>query len=357
MGGDFNCHHPMWNPSEYERHDDEADSLIDLTASLGLNLMLPSGTIIYPNAGITIDLVWGNETAINNVLKCKIAENQDHGSDHLPIETVISISPTQIPTPEPMFNFAKTNWEDFKIQLKQYLPSPAYQVCKTRADIDKHIEQLVDVITSAIEMTTPKVRPSPHSKRWWTKELTQLKREANRLRKVYQLTRHHIDKMAWKAKAKEYNEEIPKTQTTHWRGYIEKPDNKNIGQIIRYITNKPTSNIIPTLNGKEATNEQKVNALQKSFFPRPPSADLSDLSRSTIYPTPISYEPRITLQQIQRAVNRAAPRKAPGPDRISNLVLQHALPIIEQHLLTLMQASLDLGYFPKAFKRTKTIVL
>ena len=108
MGGDFNCHHPMWNPSEYERHDDEADSLIDLIASLGLNLMLPPGIIAYPNAGITIDLVWGNETAINNILKCKIAENQDHGSDHLPIETVISISSIQIPTSEPIFNFAKT---------------------------------------------------------------------------------------------------------------------------------------------------------------------------------------------------------------------------------------------------------
>ena len=360
MGGDFNCHHPMWNPSEYERHDDEADSLIDLTASLGLNLMLPPGIITYPNAGTTIDLIWGNETAINNILKCKIAENQDHGSDHLPIETVISISSIQIPTSEPMFNFAKTNWEEFKKRLKQHLPSPTTQSdqsCKTRADIDKYTEQLVDAIVSAIEMTTPKIRPSPHSKRWWTEELTQLKREANRLRKVYQLTRHHIDRTAWKVKAKEYIEEIVKAKTTHWRGYIEKPDNKSIGQIIRYITNKPTSSIIPTLNGKEATNEQKVNALQKSFFPRPPSADLSDLSRSTIYPTPISYEPRITLQQIQRAVNRAAPRKAPGPDKISNLVLQHALPIIEQHLLILMQATLDLGYFPKAFKRTKTIVL
>jgi hypothetical protein len=110
MGGDFNCHHPMWNAPDYGRHDDQADSLIDMAASLGLNLMLPPGIITYPNAGTTIDLVWGNGTAINNTLKCKVAEDHDHGSDHLPIETVLSTSSTQIPPPEPMFNFAKTNW-------------------------------------------------------------------------------------------------------------------------------------------------------------------------------------------------------------------------------------------------------
>jgi len=356
MGGDFNCHHPLWNRPEYDRHDDEADRLIDLAASLDLKLMLPPGTVTYPNAGTSIDLTWGNETAVNNMLKCKIAEDHDHGSDHLPIETVITRT-IQTPPSEPAFNFTKTNWKEFNKRLKLHLLPLANLSYKTRAGIDKYTEQLVNAIISAVKETTPLTKPSPHSKRWWTEQLTQLKREANRLRKVYQLTRHDIDRAAWKAKAKEYTDEIAKAKVTKWKEYIEKADDKSIYQIKQYVTNTPTSSIIPTLNGKEATNEQKVNALQKTFFPRPPPADLSDLSRLTTHPTSVPYKPHITLQQIQRAVNRAAPRKAPGPDKISNLVLQHALPDIEQHLLILMQASLDLGYFPKAFKRTKTIVL
>jgi len=60
---------------------------------------------------------------------------------------------------------------------------------------------------------------------------------------------------------------------------------------------------------------------------------------------------------IRTAVSKAAPDKAPGPDKIPNRVLQHALPDVERHLLTLMQGSLDLAYFPKAFKETKTVVL
>ena len=56
-------------------------------------------------------------------------------------------------------------------------------------------------------------------------------------------------------------------------------------------------------------------------------------------------------------MKRAAPNKAPGPDKITNLVLQHALQKIELHLLAIMQASLDLGCFPSAFKETITAVL
>ena len=57
MCGDFNCHHPMWNPQNYERQDEEADRLVDLAAEIGLSLMIPPGTITFPNAGTTIDLV------------------------------------------------------------------------------------------------------------------------------------------------------------------------------------------------------------------------------------------------------------------------------------------------------------
>src|SRR5436190_7584096 len=40
-----------------------------------------------------------------------------------------------------------------------------------------------------------------------------------------------------------------------------------------------------------------------------------------------------------------------------NRVLKRTLPIIEHHLQTLMQASINLGHFPKSFKHTTTIVL
>jgi hypothetical protein len=53
----------------------------------------------------------------------------------------------------------------------------------TNAKVDNYAEQLVEAIKKAIQETTPRKRRSPHSKRWWTVELTtRWRREANKLR-------------------------------------------------------------------------------------------------------------------------------------------------------------------------------
>ena len=59
--GDFNLHHPLWNPPERDDHDPEADILINAMSQLQLKPMLPAGTITFPKAKTAIDLVWGNE--------------------------------------------------------------------------------------------------------------------------------------------------------------------------------------------------------------------------------------------------------------------------------------------------------
>ena len=78
IAGDFNTHHPLWNPTGYTRHDEEADTLIDMMAELGLCLISELGTVTFPNAGTTIDLVWGNDEAVKHVILCQIARKNDH---------------------------------------------------------------------------------------------------------------------------------------------------------------------------------------------------------------------------------------------------------------------------------------
>ena len=357
IGGDFNTHHPVWNPVGYTRHDEEADTLVEMMAELELTLLLPPGTVTYPNAGTAIDLVWGSNEAVNRIITCRIAEDHDHGSDHLPIETTIAM---QIEEPQflPAYNYAKTNWEELKYKLGLYMPNlnSINENTTTSADVDKYAEQLVQAITKAVQETTPRKRPNPHSKRWWTAELSRLRREANRLRRIFGRTYDSVDKAAWKAKSDEYIQEIERAKARKWKEYVNNADGKTIWQIKKYITNAPTSTFIPTLNGHAATYEQKVNALQKSFFPEPPPADLTDIP-TAVYPQEVTYEEQITIRQIREAVNRLTPDKAPGPDEISNRVLKNALPAIEHHLQALMQASLRLGHFPKPFKQTTTVVL
>ena len=137
---------------------------------------------------------------------------------------------------------------------------------------------------------------------------------------------------------------------------MNKADGKTIWQVKKYITNVLIPAFIPTLDTNMATNEEKISTLRKTFFPKPPPADLKDIRRAK-YLEEVTYEHQVTIRQIRNAVGKLAPEKAPGPDEIANIVIKKTLPLIEQHLQALMQASIDLGHFPKPFKQTNTVVL
>jgi ribonuclease HI len=363
MAGDFNCHHPLWNPQGYIRHDEQGDILVELAADLGLELLIPPGTVTYPEAQTAIDLVWGNENAAKLLIQCGVTENHDTNSDHYTIRTTLSL-PTEPPNKEVGYDFSKTNWTAFKEKLTQCLAKVnlstpiADSICSPE-DLDSYTANLVNSISMAIDGSTPRKASCPHSKRWWLKSLTKLRRETNRLRKVYKRTKHEIDRKAWRERANEYTAAIRKAKEDKWRVYVENADDKSIWNIKNFITNIPTQSFIPTLENNASTHEQKIALLQQSFFPPPPPADLKDISYKppNNYPLPAPLNTNITLQQIRRAVDKAPADKAPGPDGITNRVIKNALPIIEEHLQVLMQASINLSHFPKAFKSTTTVVL
>ena len=101
--------------------------------------------------------------------------------------------------------------------------------------------------------------------------------------------------------------------------------------------------------------EEKTEVLLQSFFPPPSQADLSDI-RGYQYPMPIEC-PDITMPEVTRAVQTASLDKAPGNDAITNGILQQKLDILLPSLHSLFNAYLQLGYCPKHFKETVTVVL
>src|SRR5947207_8544846 len=133
-----------------------------------------------------------------------------------------------------------TDWNAHRNKLQQYLPPIISATTATRHKVDKFTEQLVDAITKALEETTPRKRPCPHSKRWWNEELTKLQRKANRLRNIYFKTRADVDKAAWRRRDNELNDKIAQAKRGKWREYIENADAKSVFQIKRFISELPT---------------------------------------------------------------------------------------------------------------------
>ena len=298
---------------------------------------------------------------MNSMIKCRIATENDHGSDHLPIETVLDLTPRATTPTQSPYNFTKTDWNALKNKLQEYLPSPPERnTLTTEEAIDGYADGLTNAISKAIAETTPRKKPSPFSKRWWNEELTRSRRELNQARNLHRRTRSHVDWTEWKKKRNKYNQMVRNAIYNTWREFVEAADEKSIWIIKKYMNSKPTQHYIPTINGTATTNEEKATQFREALLPALsslPLADTSDITATYTYQEPISINSTITKQQLERAVGKLAPDKAPGPDEITNRILKKNFNVLQTHLLALAQACLDMGYFPSTFKKTLTVVL
>ena len=68
MAGDFNVHHPLWNPPNYTTYEDYADELVRMMADKSMRLLIPPGTVTFPGKGKQKEqqLTWYGETKLQN---------------------------------------------------------------------------------------------------------------------------------------------------------------------------------------------------------------------------------------------------------------------------------------------------
>ena len=114
---------------------------------------------------------------------------------------------------------------------------------------------------------------------------------------------------------------MEKYKRNDWQKFVSEADERDIWIVNQYLNSTPTNTYIPTLEGQAATNKQKTETLSKIFFPSPPPADLSDIP-GAIYPEAVSTNLNISMRQVEQAIERLAPNKAPGSDEIPNHILK-----------------------------------
>jgi len=330
-----------------------------MMAALGLNLTIPAGTATH-RSGTAIDLVWGNDATANAILCCGIADFNDHGSDHLPIETTLDLTPRTAVQDTPGYNFSKADWKLMEGLIKEYLPPLDEDATLTVDELEDFTAKIITAIEKAIDKATPLKRPSPFSKRWWTEELIRIRAEVNLIQNRYRRTRCPAYGQEWRKRKEEYERKIKQAKEKTWREFTEQADEKTIWQIKKFLTSKPTQSFIPTLDNDATTNQLKAAMLQATFFPEPPDAETNDIppiTDTSSYPMPVDFDSRITERQIETAIAKLGPHKAPGPDGITNQVLKKNVGVLKGHILKIVQTSLNTGHFPSPFKNTLTIVL
>jgi hypothetical protein len=173
------------------------------------------------------------------------------------------------------------DWEEFNEELEARLAEiPAPTPLASKILFHAAVEALTGTIQDMIHTTVPITKPSPHAKRWWNKELLNLKKKKNRLSsssyKNRAISKHPAHEEHRKI-CNEYGEAIIQAKQNHWNDFLEDISNGDVWIVNQYISSSGGNGgrtRIPTLTTtdqsgaqtplvKAVTNEEKSQLLVK----------------------------------------------------------------------------------------------
>ena len=189
--GDFNRHHPYWDdPSNLRLFTGTAiaaaESLIEAVAKAGLDMALPSGIATHCHSVTKrwsrLDHVFMSEASLDAIITCNaLTDHRGINTDHIPIVTKLNMR-VAISEAKPIPNFRDIDWKEFRKALANLLgPDQPEEQITSQRQLDERCSSLTEAIQSAIREQVPVRKITPKSKYWWTKELTQMCKSANKL--------------------------------------------------------------------------------------------------------------------------------------------------------------------------------
>ena len=285
----------------------------------------------------------------------------DHDSDHYPIETILDFTLRTEPETQRRA-WKRLDHDRFIASIKDNLPDA--ENLNSPEDIDNLTEKLAKAINDTIEVSIPWANFSGYSKSYWTDQCTEAVKSARKAKRVWKRLRTNEAWEAYKHARNHKRSILRRHKTEEHRQRVEEVANTGDGiwKIAKWAkmrsSKQAPSRRVPSLQIDDQTvteTKDKIRLFKQTFFPEPPSPNLSDIE-GYIYP-PSREMPDITTREIKEAIGRASPRKAPGTDGIPNHILQRAAPVITPYLTRLLQASLTLGHYPKHCEDTNTVVL
>jgi exonuclease III len=170
--GDFNRHDQLWVGDDVTAtRQGEADPIIDLMGELGLQSLLGRGVKTWQrgDSKTTIDLVLASEGMVQGMIKCRLHDTE-HGSDHRAIESSFDIELPSRPA-IPRLLFKNAPWNAINERIAETLRDKP-----PRIGVQDQADQLLKAVQDAVSSLTPTAKPSPYAKRWWTADLTHLRK-------------------------------------------------------------------------------------------------------------------------------------------------------------------------------------
>lgn len=224
--------------------------------------------------------------------------------------------------------------------------------------------ELDRAVALACEQCLAKERPGGiRRQQWWTAELSSMQRNVRRAREAYQRARRRstigpalTEEVAqtlrtYRTLEKAYGKRIYCAKADDWKRFVAEDGNANpwgaVYRICRAKSQSTSIGQIRTTSGEPTTTwRESAEALLCSFLPVAHQEQDTADPRSPGLPEPAP----ITAAEVEAAVARCNPRRAPGLDGMRADIVRQTYIALPQVVTALFNRCLAEGCFPDAWK-------
>lgn len=360
--GDLNAKHNAWN---CQRNNKRGRVLYNYVQHKNCTVLFPNEPTHHPENGSTPTTI---DITINK--NCNQASNiqilNELSSDHVPI-TLTLTKQIKNTNKSIQYDYDKVDWDKFtKLTNEQININPTIENAE---NIDREVQRLTSKIQYCIEKLIP-TKTSQQIQDRLPEHITKSIAERNRIRKLWQRTRIIEYKVQTIRKTMEIKAKIAKYRNDKWTRKLQKLNiNDNSLWRMTKIFKKeyhPISTLVK--NDTEALTDQEKAEMLASQFEEVHKIELENNTREQdLIITEVNnyihnnnntenwYQFSTTPREIINIIRQLPSQKAPGIDKIQNIILKNVGKKVIVQITYIINACIKLAHFPKQWKTGRII--
>ena len=372
--GDFNAHSDMWSSKSKTDSKGEELEILLLQKNLSvINNPESEPTFDSGRGRSWIDLTIGGQKLVDCISNWRVSEEETLSFHKMILFDLSANFNSQ--TNKLRYNFTDTNWDLFNSVLTSSLIDngviqPNGLIC-TISNKDQ-LDDVSSLVTSLFTSTIKSVVKSTTNYKnrtlvsWWSSDISNLRKELNKIRKKSQSTRDPIDFENYRRKRNEFKHAIRDSKTSSFQKYCSSAENP--WALIKKLTSSYKSPSIPSLkksDGTFTTNDKEIcDLFLGKWFPDDDPTDDSP-EHLAIREEVLFYlannsncdpPPEISYHELS-IIHKISPLKASGHDLIKAVVLQNLSPTNLYVIKSIFDLCLKFGHFPSAWKEGEGSIL
>ena len=362
VAADANAHHTVWGSSDCNRR---GKALLDYIGSTSL-CVCNVGTepsFVVQNRKEVIDITLSSFDCAHRISRWNVSSDISF-SDHKYIEFDFMFNDSE---PQALSrNVRNTDWDVFA----QHTDSRLEQ-CKEESmpTSPADVEILASYVNLSFQEAMKKACPLKRKKKrktvpYWSRELTELRREARRLQRIAR--RAGNDPITWENYVnarRAFQRALKRAKRESWRSFCQEVEGcAPTARIYRLLKNEVHPlGLLKGPNGEYTKNpSETIELLLRTHFPSKPDTEAELDSDVGIAHEPMSIDlvkQIVSERFIREAVSSFKPYKAPGMDGVYPIHLQKGGQNLLVALCLLFQGCLCTGYVPELWRQVRVVFL